>query len=106
MPWKTTTMKDVPKEFALKALAAGANLTALCLEYGLTRKTGREWRERARLEGINRLAERSRRPLSSPTQLSEAVVCRLIRLKVAYRNWGLEIAHAPAAVTALALPES
>lgn len=83
-------MKDVRKEFALKALAAGANLTALCLEYGVTRKTGREWRERARLEGINRLAERSRRPLSSPTQLSEAVVCQLIRLKVAYPHWGPE----------------
>lgn len=90
MPWKITTMKDVRKEFALKALAAGANLTALCLEYGVTRKTGREWRERARLEGINRLAERSRRPLSSPTQLSEAVVCQLVRLKVAYPHWGPE----------------
>lgn len=83
-------MKDVRKEFALKALAAGANLTALCLEYGVTRKTGREWRERARLEGINRLAERSRRPLSCPTQLSEAVVCQLVRLKVAYPHWGPE----------------
>ena len=83
-------MKDVRKEFALKALATGANLTALCLEYGVTRKTGREWRERARLEGINRLAERSRRPLSSPTQLGEAVVCQLVRLKLAYPHWGPE----------------
>jgi putative transposase len=90
MPWKTTTMKDVRKEFALKALASGANLTALCLEYGVTRKTGREWRERARLEGINRLVERSRRPLSCPTRLSEGVVCQLIRLKLAYPNWGPE----------------
>jgi putative transposase len=90
MPWKTNTMKDVRKEFAVKALAAGANLTALCLEYGVTRKTGRQWRERARMEGINRLAERSRRPLSSPTQLSEEVVCQLVRLKLAYPNWGPE----------------
>jgi transposase InsO family protein len=81
-------MKDVRKDFALKALQSGANLTALCLEYGVTRKTGREWRERARLEGINRLAERSRRPLSSPQQLSEAVVCQLVRLKLAYPHWG------------------
>jgi putative transposase len=81
-------MKDVRKEFALKALANGANLTALCLEYGVTRKTGREWRERARLEGINRLSERSRRPLSSPGQLSEAVVCQLVRLKRVYPHWG------------------
>ena len=83
-------MKDVRREFAVKALAARANLSALCLEYGITRKTGREWRERARLEGINRLAERSRRPLSSPTQLSEKVVCELVRLKLAYPHWGPE----------------
>ena len=81
-------MKDVRKEFALKALQTGANLTALCLEYGVTRKTGREWRERARLEGINRLAERSRRPWRSPQQLSEVVVCQLVRLKLAYPHWG------------------
>jgi putative transposase len=81
-------MNDVRKEFALKALAADANLSALCLEYGVTRKTGRAWRDRARLEGINRLAERSRRPLSSPQQLGEEVVCRLVRLKMAYPHWG------------------
>ncbi len=81
-------MQEVRKEFALKALEAGANLSALCLQYGVTRKTGREWRERARLEGINRLAERSRRPLSSPRQLGEAVACQLVRLKLAYPHWG------------------
>jgi transposase InsO family protein len=80
--------QDIRREFVLKALAPGANLTALCVEYDVTRKTGREWRERGRLGGINRLAERSRRPLSSPHQLSEAVVCRLVRLKMAYPNWG------------------
>src|ERR1043165_6143131 len=88
MPWKTQMKQDVRREFALKALAPGANLTALCLEYDVTRKTGREWRERARLGGINRWAERSRRPLSSPTQLSETVVCRLVRFKMAYPHWG------------------
>ena len=42
MPWKTETMNDVRKEFALKALAAGAYLSALCREYGVTRKPIRQ----------------------------------------------------------------
>ncbi|MDB6109868.1 MAG: Integrase catalytic region [Pedosphaera sp.] len=88
MPWKVLMKQNIRREFAVKALAPGANLTALCLEYDVTRKTGREWRERARLGGINRLAERSRRPLSSPQQLSEATVCQVVRLKVAYPHWG------------------
>ena len=81
-------MNDVRKEFALKALAAGANLSALCREYGVTRKTGRQWRERAKREGINRLAEHSRRPRSSPTRLAEEMVCRIVRLKMAHPAWG------------------
>jgi transposase InsO family protein len=88
MPWKTETMNDVRKEFALKALAAGANLSALCREYGVTRKTGRQWRERAKHDGINHLAERSRRPKSNPTELAEEVVCRIVRLKMAHPAWG------------------
>lgn len=88
MPWKSETMNDVRKEFALKALAAGANLSALCREYGVTRKTGRHWRERAKRDGINQLGERSRRPKTNPTELAEGVVCRLVRLKTAHPAWG------------------
>ncbi len=81
-------MEKVRQEFALKALEPGANLTALCLEYGVTRKTGRLWRERAKREGLNHLGEYSRRPRHSPTELSEAVVCALVRLKMCHTSWG------------------
>ena len=88
MPWQNETMNDVRKEFVLKALAPGANLSALCREYGVTRKTGRKWRERGRQEGINFVAERSRRPRLSPRELGERVVCALIRLKQSHSSWG------------------
>ena len=88
MPWQNETMNDVRKEFVLKALALGANLSALCREYGVTRKTGRHWRERGKQEGINFLAEKSRRPRSSPKELGERVVCALIRLKQSHPSWG------------------
>jgi putative transposase len=88
MPWKTNTMKDVRREFALKALSPGANLSALCREYGVTRKTGRQWRERAKMDGISFVAEKSRRPAASPKQLTEGVVCHLIRHKLAHPSWG------------------
>jgi putative transposase len=81
-------MTDQRKEFVRKALAAGANLSALCREYGVTRKTGLAWRERARREGLNGVREHSRRPHHSPSRLSEAQVCKLIRLKQAWPTWG------------------
>lgn len=88
MPWQNETMNDVRKEFVLKALAPGANLSALCREYGVTRKTGRKWRERGRQDGINFVAERSRRPRVSPKELGERVVCALIRVKQSHPSWG------------------
>jgi putative transposase len=88
MPWKENTMNEVRREFAMKALSPGANLSALCREYHVTRKAGRRWRDRAKLEGINFLGEKSRRPKSSPQQLEEDVLCALIGLKMVHPSWG------------------
>lgn len=81
-------MTDQRKEFVMKAAAPGANLSALCREYGVTRKTGRDWRERARRDGLDGLRERSRRPLHSPGRLQEDEVCQLVMLKLAWPSWG------------------
>jgi putative transposase len=81
-------MKENRREFARKALLAGANLSALCREYDVTRKTGRQWRERAREEGVEQMQERSRRPHRSPRQLEEKQLCHLVRLRLAYPTWG------------------
>lgn len=74
--------------FVKAALAAGANLSALCRDHGITRKTGRLWRERARTEGLGALCNRSRRPLHSPHRLREEEVCHLVMLKCAWPQWG------------------
>jgi transposase InsO family protein len=81
-------MIDQRREFVQRAVAEGANLSALCREFGITRKTGRMWRERARNEGLQALGERSRRPLHSPQRLQEEEVCHLVMLKSAWPHWG------------------
>ena len=88
MPWRTTKMNDVRREFVVKALQRVRPLAALCREYGISRKTGWKWRERARAEGLSVLAEHSRRPRRSPQRLAEQVVCGLIRMKLAHPHWG------------------
>lgn len=88
MPWKTITMTETRRAFVIRALAKGANLSALCREFGVTRKTGRKWRERARVSGTQVLQERSRRPLHSPHRLQEEEVCHLVMLKSAWPTWG------------------
>lgn len=81
-------MIEQRRQFVRRALAKGANLSALCRQFGITRKTGRLWRERARAEGSAALRERSRRPLSSPHRLQEEEVCQLVLLKSAWPHWG------------------
>ena len=39
-------------------------------------------------EGLAGLAEESRRPRSSPQQLSQEALCELVRLKLAHPHWG------------------
>lgn len=81
-------MIEQRRKFVQQAVAAGANLSALCREFGITRKTGRLWRDRAREEGLQALSDRSRRPLHSPHRLQEEEVCHLVMLKSAWPNWG------------------
>ena len=88
MPWQTPHVNDLRREFVIKALQRGVSFAALCREFGISRKTGYKWRHRALEDGLSVLAEHSRRPRRSPRQLSEAVTCALIRLKLRHPAWG------------------
>jgi putative transposase len=87
MPWKKSEPMEQRMEFALKALKS-ENFRALCQEYGISTKTGYKWRERFLREGLAGLAEESRRPRSSPHQLSQEALCEVVRLKLAHPHWG------------------
>jgi hypothetical protein len=49
--------------------------------------SGKEWQERFLCEGLKGLAEESRRPRSSPQQLSQQEVCPIVRLKLTHPYW-------------------
>ena len=87
MPWKKSDPMEQRTEFALKALRTG-NFRELCREYGISPKSGYKWRERFLRQGSEGMAEESRRPCSHAQQLSEAVVCEMVRLKLAHPAWG------------------
>ena len=63
-------------------------MTELCRFYGISKPTGYKWKERFLNEGIKGLSDQSRKPLKSPSELSESVVCGLIKLKTHHPNWG------------------
>lgn len=87
MPWKKVEPMNQRKEFVLKAIRTN-NFRQLCEEYGISAKTGYKWRERFYEHGFEGLEELSRRPLSHAKELSETVVCEMVRLKQAHPKWG------------------
>lgn len=88
MPWKETDMKSLRTEFVMRSLEEKIPFVQLCREYGIEPKTGYKWKQRFLEEGLEGLADRSRRPKSSPAGLSEGVVCEIIRLKKEQEKWG------------------
>lgn len=88
MPWKERAVKNLRFEFVLRSLHEKISFTTLCREYGIQPKTGYKWKQRFLEEGAAGLADRSRRPRSNPNQLSEEVVCEMVRLKLAHTKWG------------------
>lgn len=78
-------MEDQRREFAQAALEC-SNFSALCREYGITRRTGLKWK--ARYEAQEPLSDRSRRPNTSPTRTPEAVERRILELRTENPGWG------------------
>ena len=88
MPWKERDVENLRREFVLRSLFEKIPFAALCREYGIQPKTGYKWRKRFLQEGGIGLSDRSRRPRSSPNQMTEDVVCQIVRLKTAHGDWG------------------
>src|SRR6202049_4122731 len=87
MPWKQQQPTEHRQKFALTALGT-LNFRALCQEYAISPKTGYKWRERFLRQGLEGMEEDSRRPRSSPKQLSESQVWEMVKLTLVHRHWG------------------
>lgn len=79
---------DVREEFVLKAQRKGCSFSALCREYRISRKTGYKWLERFRLSGWAGLESLSRKPNSSPLQVTAETVADIVAIRRAHHSWG------------------
>ena len=64
------------------------NMSALCREYGVSRKTGYKWLARYRKDGLPGLQERSRRPHHSPNQTTAEVEQVIVQAREQHPVWG------------------
>lgn len=88
MPWQEQDRVSLRHEFVQLASLPGASIAALCRRYAISRKTGYKWLKRYQLDGLEGLADRSRRPHHSPLQTPPAVEAQVLAVRCEESAWG------------------
>jgi len=87
MPWKVSNQMDEKVKFVGRVLE-GEKISELCVEFGISRKTGYKIYERYKRCGLEGLSDRSRRPYRQANQLPYQVERSILGLKKEYPGWG------------------
>jgi len=88
MPWKVDSPVSLRLEFVTFASCEEANVSALCRQFGISRKTGYKWLARRRLDAADSLADRPRRPLRSPDKTGPEAEQQIVSLRLEHPAWG------------------
>ena len=89
MSWECRTVEEQRKAFVLAALSS-SNFSAVCREFGITRKTGYKWL--SRYEDGLALSDLDKTPHSIPNKTPEAIERRILHYRDQY-NWGARTIH-------------
>src|SRR5208282_5888738 len=87
MPWKESSVMDERLRFVARRLE-GEQMSFLCREFGISRKTGYKIFERYKEHGLEALSDRSRRPVRYANQLPQQLEVAIVRLKRDKPHWG------------------
>lgn len=87
MPWREVSFVDQRREFVRLAIQEGANRRELCRRFGIHPDTGYKWLERWSA-GETTLADRSRRPQTSPGRTRASIEAQIVSVRDAHPAWG------------------
>ena len=86
MPWKEKTVEQVRTDFVAEVLTAEKSMSQICRDYGIDRKTGYKWLNRAKNgEGLK---NKSQKPHSNPNQTAQETVELIINVRIRHPAWG------------------
>ncbi len=88
MSWNEISWLAKRLRFAKLALKAQQSMSQLCRAFGISRKTGYQWKARFEREGRRGLRDRSSRPRGSPRRTPAVWVKRIRRMRRRHRSWG------------------
>ena len=88
MSWEISDVEHRRMDFVLIAREPEVSMSEACRQFQVSRKTGYKWLRRYEEYGLSGLTDGSRRPKSSPLQVSGSVVLELINLRIKHKSWG------------------
>jgi len=88
MPWKEVSPMEERVKFAVLAESGRMSMSELCVDYGISRKTGYKWLGRYREGGVSGVRELSRRPRHCPHRTQESIERLIIQERRRHRTWG------------------
>jgi transposase InsO family protein len=87
MPWKESSVMEERLRFVARLLE-GADMSYLCREFGISRKTGYKVFDRYKEHGLGALSDRSRRPVRYANQLPGQIETLIVNFKRDKPHWG------------------
>jgi transposase InsO family protein len=87
MPWKESSVMEERLRFVARLLE-GEEMSHLCREFGISRKTGYKIFERYQEHGLEALSDRSRRPVRYANQLPGQIEGLIVSFKRDKPHWG------------------
>lgn len=87
MPWREVPIVDQRREFVMLASMEGANVSALCRGFKISRETGYKWLRRSR-SGVENFSDHSRRPRRSPKRTAVELENAVLEVRDAHPAWG------------------
>jgi len=88
MPWKARSIMSQREEFVALVEAKAGSVAGLCKRFGISRETGHKWLRRHRAEGSTGLADRSRRPKTSPGRCEDRIEQAVLAMRAEHPVWG------------------
>jgi len=86
MPWREVSIMDQRREFVRLAMQGGVNRRELCRRFDIHPDTGYKWLGRWQID--QGLADRSRRPHTSPQRTGNELEERILAVRDAHPAWG------------------
>jgi transposase InsO family protein len=87
MPWKEASVISLRKDF-VELARNGSNISRLCENFGISRKTGYKWIERYLANGEAALEDGSRRPVHSPGKVCIEMEKAVVKIRKEHPAWG------------------